>query len=107
MSKLDELFDKLNEAFKKVRFNNEIKSLCYDLLGKAFEKGVIFEDIHSFSDDAIVFSSLKLNGEKRKLYIDNDEFVRVVWMSKNGDKTKESRLFFDEEEMPNLITILL
>jgi hypothetical protein len=107
MNKLDNLFDKLNEAFKKVTFNNEIKTLCYELLGKAFEKGVVFEDIHSFSDDAIIFSALKINGEKRKLFIDNEEFVKVVWIAKNGDKKKEKRLFFDEEEIPNLITILL
>ena len=107
MSKLNNLFDKLNEALQEVRFNNEIKTLCYELLGKAFEKGVVFEDIHSFSDDAIVLSALKINGDKRKLFIDNEEFVRVVWMTKNGDETKENRHLFDEEAIPNLITILL
>ena len=107
MNKLDNLFDKLNEALQEVRFDNEIKSLCYELLGKGHKKGVIFDEIHSFQDDAVIFSSLKINGEKRKLFIDNEQFVLVVWISKNGDKKKEKRLFFDEEELPNLITILL
>lgn len=107
MRNLDCLFDMLNEAFKKVEFHSELKGLIYELVGKGFEKGVIFEDVFGFDDDAIVISVLKLDGSKRKLYIDNQEFVLVVWIDKNGDKSKEKRHFFDNEELPNLITILL
>ena len=107
MNRLDDLFDKLNNAFTKVEFNNNLKSLIYDLVGKGYKKGVIFDNIFGFDDNAIVIEALKLNGEKRKLFIDNQEFVLVVWMSKNGDNIKKTRFFFDEEELPNLITILL
>jgi hypothetical protein len=107
MSKLDNLFDKLNEAFTKVEFNQDLKALVYDLVGKGYKKGVIFDNVFGFDDNAIVIEALKLNGEKRKLFIDSEEFVLVVWMSKNGENIKKTRLFFDEEEIPNLITILL